>query len=473
MTKRNVNNVEQINTTKKPKLDNKENEECFEEIVNTEDKGIITSAEDFNNFIDTLSQTQDNLNEQRLQNSEVSKPKKILYEHNDQGPFIVFIENLITNKEARTINDIRIGKLMKAKNLTKDIIELRQTGRQRIKISFSNKISANSLVNDINLVTENLKAFIPSQFIQRIGIVKNIETDISNEELIENSQCPEKISIKETNRFFKTIRTMGKDDKKIPLTTVKIIFSGQQLPEYVYIYNVKRKVQPYIFSVTQCFKCLRYGHTKKNCKSKTSNCQNCGEVHDLSNGKCEKMKRCVNCKEQHISVNNECTEFIRQKAIKNIMSLQNLTFGEANEKYPKIQNRFSLLESIDDFPSLPGSQQKDQQTKIQIAKTERMYQIYTERKQQRPNNNMQHRFSPPVEEMMEIPSSPISNNPHRSSESDRLLENLTQTYSSVLNDLIGDGHDENGKNKFCERIQEMFKKLINPNKDSEQNKTTC
>lgn len=457
MTKRNLQSTETPMITKKAKSDttNESVNNTAVELETSLDKGITTPAAQFNDFVKSLSQTKED--EKKNQTSEVSNFKKNVYSHNDQGPFVVFMETLIVNKETKTINDIRVGKLMKVKNLTNDIIELRQTGRHRIKISFSNKNSANKLINDINLVTDNFKAFIPSQFIQRIGIIKNIETDISNDDLIDNTRCPDKIQIKETNRFFKTVKINGKEDQKIPLTTVKIIFNGQKLPEFIYIYNVKRKVQPYIFSVTQCFKCLRYGHTKKNCKSKTTNCQNCGEIHDATKGKCERPTRCVNCKEQHISVNNECTEYIRQRAIKNIMSLKNLSFGEANEEFPKIRNSFSLLESIGDFPSLPATHQTDHQTRIEIAKTERMYQVYKERKQKTPRVEPQ-RFFNTFEEEMELPNSPIPENPHRTSNSDRLLEKLKQSYSSIVKELT---EDETGKNTFCKKIQEMFCNLTN------------
>lgn len=468
MTKRSQS-PEDTNSVKKSKFDEASRSEKNSTSGTITDNGLTTPANDFNNFVDSLSQKEEKESKGK---NEVSYSKKNLYRHNDQGPFIVFMETLTTNRDSKPINDIRMGKLMKAKKLMNDIIELRQTGRHRIKISFSNKHSANQLINDINLVTENLKAFIPSQFIQRIGIVKNIETDLSNEELIENIKCPDNIDIKETNRFFRTIKTSGKDDKKVPLTTVKLIFLGQKLPEFVYIYNVKRKVQPYIFSVTQCFKCLRYGHTKKNCKSKTSNCQNCGEIHEATNGKCERQQKCVNCKEQHISVNNECTEYIRQRAIKNIMSLKNLSFGEANEEFPKIRNSFSLLENVDDFPALPGIHQKDHQTRIQIAKTERMYQSYREKKQKTPRFEIT-RVPYRVENEVELPNSPILSNPHKTPDSDRILEKLKQSYNTVLEEFT---EDEAGNTSFVKKIQEMFRSLKNQEENqnhSELVKSSC
>lgn len=136
-----------------------------------------------------------------------------------------------------------------------------------MKITFSNRDKANVLINDKNLVTENVKAFLPVQFMQRIGILRNIDTGMSEEELLENTVCKESIEIKEICRFMKASKDTENKERRTPLTTVKITFSGQVLPDEVEIYGVKRKVIQYLFTVTQRFQCYKFGHTKKKCKN--------------------------------------------------------------------------------------------------------------------------------------------------------------------------------------------------------------
>lgn len=354
-----------------------------------------------------------------------STVKPNIYRHQDQGPFVVFVETLKVTPNLKPINDIRIGKLLKAKGIVNDIIEMKVTGRHRVKIVFSNKVTANMLINDRNLVIENLKSYIPDQFIQRIGIVKHLDTDLSEEELLENFECKSNnIKIKSVCRFFKNTKDLNNKDVKITLSTVKITFEGQLLPDEVEIYNVKRKVFPYLFTVTQCFSCCRFGHTKKNCKNKKRNCINCGEeAHTEGTEKCMKASRCINCKANHRATDKECGEFIRQSAIKKIMSLNNLSYWEANEKFPKTSNQFNVLEHLEDFPDLPSlDKQQNKLFNKEITETNRLYHIVYKQK----NNKRIHDWNQPRAPHFTIPEEhqtsnySFTPNPARTTEIEKL-----------------------------------------------------
>ncbi|KMQ84041.1 putative 50 kda protein in type i retrotransposable element r1dm [Lasius niger] len=56
--------------------------------------------------------------------------------------------------------------------------------------------------------------------------------------------------------------------------------------------------------ILQCFKCLKFGHIAKNCKSKSS-CGHCAGDHEMKN--CEakgQLPSCINCKQHHVFSGN-------------------------------------------------------------------------------------------------------------------------------------------------------------------------
>lgn len=380
--------------------------------------------------------------------AEKNKNRINRYKHSDQGPFIVFVETLKITPDSNSINDIKVGRLMKRKQMHKYIIDLKVTGRHRVKINFSNKDKANELIDDNNLVIDNFKAFIPDQFIQRIGIVKNIDTEVSENELMENMSCSNKCQIKEIIRFIKKTKDENNVETQIRLKTIKITFQGQLLPDEVEIYNVKRKVLPYLFTVTQCFGCGRYGHTKKNCKNKKKICSNCGEEeHKKAEEKCNKKSFCVNCKGSHKSTDKECAEFIRQSAMKKLMSLNNLSYWEANEKFPKTRNQYQVLDHLEEFPELPDlDKNQNKMFNKEIEKTNRMYHIVYKRK----NNVDVHDWKQqriehfkPLTEEWPVTTSTVTHNPHKTSEAEKLKSKVLDIQKQIDNFMEKETNDTN------------------------------
>lgn len=110
-------------------------------------------------------------------------------------------------------------------------------------------------------------------------------------------------------------------------------FEGKTIPRYVSIDLHEVRVDVYIPPVVQCFKCLRYGHSQKQCRGKLR-CPNCSEEHDKVN--CHSpVPKCIYCKEEHISTSKNCPEFLRQKQIKELMVAENISYYDARKKVPK------------------------------------------------------------------------------------------------------------------------------------------
>ena len=66
--------------------------------------------------------------------------------------------------------------------------------------------------------------------------------------------------------------------------------------------------EPYTSEIrpTQCFKCWKWGHTQKYCRSKPA-CGNCGTTpHLQANEECERAPRCAVCGGKHLARAREC-----------------------------------------------------------------------------------------------------------------------------------------------------------------------
>jgi hypothetical protein len=72
-----------------------------------------------------------------------------------------------------------------------------------------------------------------------------------------------------------------------------LTFSKKSLPEYVTIGYMRYEVRKYYPRPFRCNVCLKFGHSKKRCPTKTELCRNCGEARNSE--KCQIPPRCVNC----------------------------------------------------------------------------------------------------------------------------------------------------------------------------------
>lgn len=159
------------------------------------------------------------------------------------------------------------------------------------------------------------------------GIVKNMEIGISEDDLMENirtSNNCEIVAIKRLNK--RNPASPGWIDSE----TIRLSFKGNSLPEYVYLFNTRVKVEAYIFPVTQCSNCWRFGHSAKYCPSTKIFCPKCGKHHP----NCETNSfKCINCKGNHMALAKTCPIYLKERRIREIMSEFNCTYRKASLMY--------------------------------------------------------------------------------------------------------------------------------------------
>lgn len=142
--------------------------------------------------------------------------------------------------------------------------------------------------------------------------------------------------------------------------SVKVVFEGQDLPSYVYLWYCRVECTPFIQRVVQCFNCSKFGHSAKFC-SNSPLCNVCFQVKADQDHACSNEISCVNCKGLHKPNDKSCPELSRQKQIKELMGSRSMDFHEVASLIPptntsyafKTQNSFSSLQINEKtFPSL-------------------------------------------------------------------------------------------------------------------------
>ena len=304
------------------------------------DPPLPTSKEVIINNTDNGSQEKKNIRD------------KILYLPSDKGPFTVYLES--TDKVGFNIgksNNIKIARDIFNLNLT-DVSKIANKGLNRVAIQFISYQAANALVNNKTLLDKGYNIFIPFNFVTSKGIARNVDCDISEEEILKYCKVYNNIKILNVKRLN---RKVIKNETPVyePTGTVLFTFQGVNLPRSVYIYGLDFLISIYVAPVTQCFKCLRYGHTSKICKGK-ERCLNCaGDVHPKEGDSMPCESSCFYCKGTHKSNFKKCPEYLRQKNIKELMAFENLTFFEANELCRKTYvSKNDFIYNTEDFPNL-------------------------------------------------------------------------------------------------------------------------
>lgn len=163
------------------------------------------------------------------------------------------------------------------------------------------------------------------------GIVKHIDIELKEEEMLEIFQCQNKIV------SVKRLKRLTGDGKWVDCETIRICFQSSTLPSYINGYGCRFKVEPYTFPVTQCSGCWKYGHLVRFCPTKKILCPKCGNDHV----NCETTNySCLNCRGNHMALDKSCPVFAKEKEIRRIMSTEHCSYRKAFEKFEDKKRTF-------------------------------------------------------------------------------------------------------------------------------------
>ncbi|XP_059057417.1 uncharacterized protein LOC131851011 [Achroia grisella] len=244
------------------------------------------------------------------------------------------------------------------KRQSKGIKRFKRINKYKVGAIFERPGLANIALNNTKVQKDlHVKATIPATLTEITGVIKNVPIYMSNKSIYNGiSSSRDVVSVR---RFMRRSRDEDGNTSFLPTQSVAITFACPTLPTNVHINSWYFEVSAYTPPVTQCLKCLRYGHIGKFCKN-TQRCSICGENHHFKD--CTKNSTeavCLHCNGNHIAISAECPikkKKIQENKIKHktvpFSSLFNeKSFPSLNTKTKPTDNINTLLQN-DDFLKL-------------------------------------------------------------------------------------------------------------------------
>lgn len=238
------------------------------------------------------------------------------------------------------LKQMALAKFLKNENIT-NVIKIKYKSPYRVFIKFSNKAQAENLVSNKKLIDMDIRAQFTRYSNLSYGIIRGVDLDISEMELLENLNATSEII------SAKRMKRMSYENKWIESETIRLCFRSASIPQMIEAYGFKFTVEKYVFPVTQCSRCWKYGHIRKFCSLNKDICPKCGKEHT----NCEtEVFTCSNCKGPHMSLDKICPLFTKEKMIRKIMSEKNLTYKKSLDLYLMNEKDITLREETQNVP---------------------------------------------------------------------------------------------------------------------------
>ncbi|CAH2104985.1 unnamed protein product [Euphydryas editha] len=233
-----------------------------------------------------------------------------------------------------------MAKLLKSLDIN-DILKIKYKSPYKVFLQLKNIEETNKILTCQKFKELEFRCQRTDQLSITYGVVKNIDIEMENEELLNVFQSD--VDILTINR----LKRLDDNGQWIPSEVIRITFKGATLPSYIYGYGCRFKVEAYKFPVTQCSGCWKFGHMKRYCPTQKIKCPKCGQDHN----NCEtKEYSCINCKGSHMALSKICPIFLKEKTIRNIMSVNSYTYKKALDIYltnKKQKERFNQSSLVD------------------------------------------------------------------------------------------------------------------------------
>lgn len=220
------------------------------------------------------------------------------------------------------------------------ISEVKDRGFAKVDLIFDNYIEANRCLDDKTDVNGGKEVMfeIPSRAKICRGVITGWDLQAPLDELIDSMEITSNIVAVERLKR----RVYDKDTKTVRETISHVIcmtWEGNCVPTEIRIYGglTRLKVRPFVDNVLQCFRCYKFGHLMKHCRTRPM-CIACGECF---HGHCDREYRCVNCNGRHKATSKRCPVYEYNTELKKIMASNNVSINEAKEILLRRQNGLS------------------------------------------------------------------------------------------------------------------------------------
>ena len=267
-----------------------------------------------------------------------------------------------------------LAKMLKACGII-DINKVKYINPFKIRVEVGSELSAEKIGKCPEFIEKGWKIYRAMERTSSYGVIKDVDLELSDEDILENITCDKPAEIISVFRLKRRVR---EGEGWQPSEAVQVCFKGSFIPQYIYVHGLRIKVTPYIFPVSQCSKCWKYGHPTKKCPSSKIICPKCGDSHE----NCETQNfKCVNCGGNHLALHKaSCPAFLKEKRLREIMVEFNCTYRKALTIYVPPSNPVSGKSSSRELSGNPPtsirpqpdfrSQQRDIPTFAEIVKAD-------------------------------------------------------------------------------------------------------
>lgn len=240
---------------------------------------------------------------------------------------VIIIERLDASDEE---NKVFLGASVKISKLLKDspfgiagIEELTVNWKRKtLSILMRDKTSISELLLIKKLGQYNITCTQPLSHSLVRGVIGPIGMETTMEELQESLGERENQKVTAAERMPKY--SGGKKESSL---AVKLTFSTEVLPEFVYLGFLRFRVAPYVDRPLQCFKCQGFGHSSKWCGGKEV-CLVCAGSHMLKD--CPKTNvKCINCGNNHAANYGGCPRMKQAAQVERVRAINKITYSEA------------------------------------------------------------------------------------------------------------------------------------------------
>ncbi|CAG9101244.1 unnamed protein product [Plutella xylostella] len=273
------------------------------------------------------------------------------------------IEVCITGKE-KLPKQIGLAKTLKSLNIS-GIIRIKFLNAYKVYIQFNSEENADNMIKSSYWEEKGYRCQKTFEVGVSYGVIRDIELELTDEEILKSLSSEKEII------NIKRLKRRNFDDGNWELCElVRICFKGPSLPTHVLTHDIRAVVEPYIFPVTQCSRCWKFGHNQRLCPSNRIICPKCSQNHP----NCETTTyKCSNCSGKHLALAKICPMFLKEKRIREIMSEFNCTYRKALTLYvppsPPVHTVNEHVHKPNVYAPMPDTQPNRSPTYAEKVKT--------------------------------------------------------------------------------------------------------
>lgn len=257
--------------------------------------------------------------------NDIAKKRVRQYGLKSKGPFVVCIRAI-----EKPLPSMKIIKFLH--NTYKSNLITRQINEFKINVIFEPKVEkdenvdvARNEANDFPTTAWNkaCRIYIPEIRVEVIGCIA-WSPEQETEEIMSvghgkfrNTSMPT-VKVLDATRFEKIIDEAGNKQRREPTNTVRVIFEGLLLPDFLIVDGLLIPVREFKRKQMFCELCLRYNHTKSHCNNKPYKAT-------------PAEKKCIHCNtDEHQTGDKNCPrrKILEKRDKTNIKATQKKTYAQ-------------------------------------------------------------------------------------------------------------------------------------------------